>query len=305
LARKAIVCALAVLVVLVIGLSVAGCVLGSMTTPGDEKGLMRSTRDAELDDGRRLVVSALASAPEAVTGSGPKLVYVHGTPGDATGWGAYLRRPVEGLPSIAIDRPGFGASSHDQAYTSYADQAAAVLSMVGEGNARTILIGHSLGGPIVAWAASEAPDKICAVVILAGSLDPEHEDPRWYNYALAIPGVSWFFERPLVHSNSEMFAGRAQTSALSKRLANITCPVVLVHGMDDPLVPFENTRYASSALTSARVVEVVALPDTNHFIVWNREDAVREAIARAIALSGNADEDSREDRESGEGTDTR
>ncbi len=57
------------------------------------------------DDGAR-PLSYLASGDPA----GRRLVFVHGTPGDAADWAAYLHAAPAGQHRLAIDRPGFGQS---------------------------------------------------------------------------------------------------------------------------------------------------------------------------------------------------
>ncbi|UYV13892.1 MAG: alpha/beta hydrolase [Phycisphaera sp.] len=209
-----------------------------------------------------------------------RVIYVHGTPGDAGAFAMYVRDGLKGVGSISIDRPGFGQTGGD-IVRSFEAQAAAFEPLLVERDGRwPVLVGHSLGGPIVARAAADYPDRVAAIVIIAGSLDPELEGPRWFNYAGVL--LSPALPRPLRVSNKEIFAAREQTELLADVLEHIRCPVVIVHGTRDRLVPYANVEYMRHAFTNAASIEVITIEDGNHFIPWQRPDVVRDAVVRAI-----------------------
>ena len=52
-----------------------------------------------------------------------RIIFVHGTPGDANNWVDFLLNPLAGFEFIAIDRPGFGESTPEQAVVSLEMQA--------------------------------------------------------------------------------------------------------------------------------------------------------------------------------------
>lgn len=220
----------------------------------------------------------------------PRLIYVHGTPGDAAAFTNYLRAPIPGHESISIDRPGFGDSRSPRdrrpAVPAFADQARAIAPLLVERQGRwPILIGHSLGGPIIARVAADSPDRVGGLVILAGSLDPDLEEWKWYNRVADLPFVKPLLPRDLRTSNDEVRAARDETALLAPLLGRITCPVVIVHGTRDSLVPVANVDYMRAMLTNAASVEVILLEGQDHFIPWSAEPTVREAIQRAIGLS--------------------
>jgi len=87
----------------------------------------------------------------------PRVVFVHGTPGSATNMARYIRDPIEGHEVISIDRPGFGATG-GAPVPSFEKQAAAIEPfLVTRDGQKPVLVGHSLGGPIVARAAADYP----------------------------------------------------------------------------------------------------------------------------------------------------
>lgn len=84
----------------------------------------------------------------------PRLIYVHGTPGDANAFDGYLTNPVPGFDAISIDRPGFGHTTpRTPVYTLRAHAESLEPLLVNRAGRGAILVGHSLGGPIIVEAA--------------------------------------------------------------------------------------------------------------------------------------------------------
>lgn len=146
---------------------------------------------------------------------------------------------------------------------------------------RPVLVGHSLGGPIVLRLAADRPDAVGGVVVLAGSVDPALERPRWYNVAGAVPPIPWLLPAALRRANEEIFAAPRETQALAKVLGRVVCPVVIVQGQRDTLVPAANADYLLNALPNAERVELMLLPGAGHFLPWEHESTVRRAIDAA------------------------
>lgn len=237
---------------------------------------------ADLD--RALTHPVSGNAVSYVRGgdaNAPRVIYAHGTPGDAGAFAMYIRDSIHGVESISIDRPGFGQTG-GRAVRSFEAQAAAFEPLLVERDGRwPVLVGHSLGGPIVARAAADYPDRVGAIVIIAGSLDPGLEHPRWFNYAGAM--LNPVLPYALAISNAEIFAAPEQTKLLAGVLDKVRCPVVIVHGTEDGLVPYANVEYMQRAFTNAASVDVITIEGGNHFVPWNQPQIVRDAILRAIS----------------------
>jgi pimeloyl-ACP methyl ester carboxylesterase len=224
---------------------------------------------------------------EAGEHTGRLAIFVHGTPGDAHAWNDYLMAVPKGFRYIAIDRPGFGKSGPDGAVVSLAEQAQAIAALIrANGGGPAVLIGHSLGGPIVAQAAVDSPDLVAALVVLAGSLDPAQENVPFIQYVGDTWPVSALLPRWLRNTNREILALEPQLEALAPRLAAIHIPVTVVHGTKDDLVPFENVAFMKTHLTGAKAMEVTVIEGQNHFLPWNSKQQVNAAIARAFAMMG-------------------
>ena len=214
-----------------------------------------------------------------------RVILVHGTPGSATAWADYLLTPPPGLEVLALDRPGFGRSGPQGAVTSLADQAAAVLALMPDDGRRVVLSGHSLGGPIVARVAADHPERVAGLVLLAASLDPALEVIHPMQHVGAWAPVKPMLPRVLRNANAELMALKAELEALAVVLPRITAKVVIVHGTQDSLVPVTNVAFMQARLTGARCLKTVLLEGQNHFLPWNSEATVRDAIRMVMEVS--------------------
>jgi pimeloyl-ACP methyl ester carboxylesterase len=214
--------------------------------------------------------------------AGPRIVLVHGTPGSATAWADYLLDPPEGLEMVALDRPGFGQSGPDCAVVSLDAQAAAVVALLPDDGRPVVLLGHSLGGPIVARVAAEQPARVTALVLLAASLDPAQEQIHPMQWVGAWAPVRALLPRVLRNANAELMALKPELEALAPQLPRITAKVLIVHGTKDDLVPVANVAFMQTHLTGSRCVRTLLLEGRNHFLPWNSAEVVREAVRQAL-----------------------
>ncbi len=219
--------------------------------------------------------------------NGPLLILVHGTPGEATGWADYLLDPPKGMEVIAVDRLGFGQSGPDGAVTSLAAQAEAVAALLPKDGRQVVLLGHSLGGPIVAQLAATHPARISAVVLLAASLDPALESIHPVQWVGAWAPVRFFLPRAMRNANAELIAHKVELQKLAALLPAIRAKIIIVHGTNDDLVPVANVAYMQTQLTGAACVKTVLLEGRNHFLPWNSVDVVRNAILQAEMNTGD------------------
>ncbi|MGE3180590.1 MAG: alpha/beta fold hydrolase [Phycisphaerae bacterium] len=235
-----------------------------------------------------------------------RVIYVHGTPGSAKQWKHYLSRPVAGTISVAPDRLGFGGSANApdmHAVPSFAAQATSLAPLLRDetyGNPmrteildsrgtsvprqriKNILVGHSLGGPIVAWMAADYPDLVDAIVIISGSLDPDLESPQWYNRVAAFPFVHMLLPRALAISNDEILAAPRETALLREKITHVRCPVFILHGEKDSLVPIGNVAFMRASFVNAAHVEAEVLAGADHFIIWTDAARVRTIIQKCV-----------------------
>jgi len=223
------------------------------------------------------IVSALS--PVSFSADAQRVIYVHGTPGDATSLEHFLLDPVADLAPMAIDRPGFGHSRPRAPARTLREQAQALEPfLVEQGGRYPILVGHSFGGAVVARTAAEYPDRVGGLVIVSGSLDPDLERPFWFNRLGEFGFVPYMIPRFLRNSNRELLPLKEELEKLKPLLDRISCPVVIVHAENDMLVPFDNVGYMQRSFPAGTIAEVIRLEDKNHFIPWNAPDVIRAAV---------------------------
>jgi pimeloyl-ACP methyl ester carboxylesterase len=103
-----------------------------------------------------------------VQGSGPAIVLVHGFGGSTGAWKKLTGYLTPQYTVYALDLPGFGLSdkSADASYALPA-QADIVCALIRKlGLEQTVLIGHSMGGVIVADAQAKLPGTVKGVVMI-------------------------------------------------------------------------------------------------------------------------------------------
>ena len=221
---------------------------------------------------------AVRTVEMAGSGSTP-IVFVHGSPGDWKVWARYLNAPeLAGYgPRISFDRPGFGDSEPGHVITDLHAQALLLNQLLPTDKGPAIVVGHSLGGPLAAWMAIEAPQKICGLVMVAGSVAPQHEAPRWYNRLADTRLAHWLLPEFMLVSNTELMALPGELRKLDAAWSRLRRPLVAIQGEHDSMViPQEVDHLAQRVPTG--LLRIVRVPEQGHFVVWDRMDIVINAI---------------------------
>ena len=214
--------------------------------------------------------------------NGRRVIFIHGTPGNAEAWTDYLLAVPAGYEFISVDRPGFGESGPEHAVRSLEEQARALSYLLEERDGfKTVLVGHSLGGPIVAQVAADFPDRVAGIMIAAGSLDPSLEEIHPMQHVGDIWPIRAILPRAIRNSNHELFELKDELLKLQAKLKEVVVPIKIIHGTKDDLVPFSNVAFMKENFTNA-TLDVTVLTDRNHFIPWHSKAEMDEALQRLI-----------------------
>jgi pimeloyl-ACP methyl ester carboxylesterase len=218
--------------------------------------------------------------------SKPVVLFIHGSPGSLSAFIDYLADSalVPNAFLITTDRPGFGHSNFGVAEPSLQKQSQILKPLLEKykDHHRLILVGHSLGGPLIAKMAMEYPNLVDGLIIVAGSIDPDLEpNETWFRAPLATPFLSWILPRSFRASNEEIYQLKPQLQEMIPYWKNITCPVIVIQGTADELVPYGNADFAKKMLVNAPT-EFVIKDGMNHFVPWSNPELIRASILKMI-----------------------
>ena len=192
-------------------------------------------------------------------GRGPTLVFLPGYMSDMEGskataldaWAA-----ARGRAMLRFDYAGCGMSEGEFEAQTLAGWRDDVLAMLDSLDGPVVLVGSSMGGWLMLLAALARPERVRALVGIAAAPDftdwgfdaaqkrlireqGRHEEPSPYG------------EAPYVTTRAFWESGEA-LRLLGGDIA-IDCPVRLLHGLDDPDVPWQVSLWLAERLRSADV----------------------------------------------------
>jgi pimeloyl-ACP methyl ester carboxylesterase len=217
----------------------------------------------------------------------PLVIFVHGSPGSLSAFIDFMADSVllRHAQLISVDRPGFGYSNFGAAEPSLEKQAADLKPILEKNkNHRPIfLVGHSLGGPVIARMAMDYPELIDGLILVAGSIDPDLEpNETWFRAPLASPFLRWILPRAFQASNDELYKLKPELNEMLPLWSRIKAPVIVIQGKKDSLVPAGNADFAKKMLINSVSVEFVLKDDMDHFVPWSNPELIHDAILRMI-----------------------
>ena len=224
---------------------------------------MTETQFIARPDGLRLVYAHRI-------GTGPTIVFLPGYQSDMSGTkalalDAWAKRT--GRAMLRFDYAGCGESEgafEDGTLTGWRDDALFLIDTLIEGP--VMLVGSSMGGWIMLLAALDRPDRMAALVGIAAAPDftdwgfTQDEKIQMLSYG-RIERPSDYDDAPMVTTRAFWQSGEA--NRLLRRKPEIDCPVRLLHGQRDDVVPWHHSTHLAAQLRSDDV-QVVLVKDGDH-----------------------------------------
>ena len=141
-----------------------------------------------------------------------------------------------------------------------------------------VLVGHSMGGPVIVKMATLYPEKYENLVILSGAIDPEAEKPeKWRKFFMAKP-FRYIVPGALRPANDELWWLKQDLIDMKPTLKEITSKVLIIHGTNDELVPYSNVDFMLNNFTNAKTMDTISIKGANHFIPWENYETIRNAL---------------------------
>ncbi len=244
-----------------------------------------------------------------VHGTGePTLVFVHGWNCDARYWRAQVAYFAKRHRLVILDLAGHGHSAATRTrYTmrAFGEDVCAVTTAAGA--ARVILIGHSMGGSVIAEAARIMPGRVVGLIGVdtlenieypvtredadkmvapfkkdfkaetrrfVGEMISPRTDGRLREWILA--DVSAAPPAVAIGAMEEMLKQYVSGEA-AKIFEQIRVPVISVNGDLWPVNSDANRRHMAS-------YEAIVLKDADHFLMMNRPEEFNRALDKAIRM---------------------
>ncbi|MEM1322641.1 MAG: alpha/beta hydrolase [Bacteroidota bacterium] len=215
----------------------------------------------------------------------PLVLFLHGSPGAADAYLEYLVKPELNEKAVlaSVDRPGFGHSDFGKTEKSLAQQAAYIRPIIDRIQpSKTILCGHSFGGPVAARMAIDFPDLIDGIILVAPSIDPELEPGTWWRKIFNVPILRLLVPTALRVCNQEIIPLKKELEIMLPGWEQIEAEATIFQGEKDRLVPAGNADFAHKMLTNSPAVDMHMIPGGNHFILWSEVDQITAAILKML-----------------------
>jgi pimeloyl-ACP methyl ester carboxylesterase len=282
-------------------LSLVSCVVILFLTLGGMGAQAESLRMVPSKDGTQISFE--------IHGEGaPTLVFVHGWSCDARYWRAQVPHFSKTHRVVALDLAGHGHSGTSREHysmRSFGEDVEAVTKAIG--SRRVILVGHSMGGSVIAEAARLMPDRVIGVIGIDTLENIEYPMTREEYKTMAAPLIADF------PTGTRQFAGQMMAQDTAPRLREwmladmsaappaialsamnslmsqyitgeiikifeeLPIPVITVNGDLWPINHEGNRRHMSS-------FDAIVLKGADHFLMLNRGEEFNRALMKAINM---------------------
>lgn len=245
------------------------------------------------------------------------VVFVHGFGASAYSWRKVTPELV-GYRTIALDLNGFGYTERPHGLEPYTrdGQVELIRGVLDRlGLQRVHLVGHSYGGAIVLTFADRYPERLRSLTVI-DSARPDYPETRRRTIARWRPALDLYLRLWALHYRSirkalehsvwddslvtpnlvEAYLERLRIEGAARayygvtapapepremvRLDRLEMPILVLWGVEDPLIPIAKGRHATAQVPCHRFV---AIPDSGHLPMEEQPEAVVRALKSFLA----------------------
>jgi 3-oxoadipate enol-lactonase len=239
-------------------------------------------------------------------GKGAPLLLIHGFPLDHGFWEPFLPYLESNFDLIIPDLHGFGFSDGSEDDFTIEQMASDLAVLLDKLNIqKTFISGHSMGGYVALAFAHAHPEKVLGLGLLASQAMPDAPERKTGRYATAErvglhgvvevagmaeklsanPELIPFFREIILRQRPVGIIGALKAMAgrpdATKFTALFKFPVVLVHGLEDVLIPAERSREMKALMPQAKLIE---LPGVGHSPMLEAPAVTAQALLNLLVL---------------------
>jgi len=215
------------------------------------------------------------------------ILFFHGAPGSWADFSFYLTDStlVAHSHMISIDRLGYGLSEYGQIEPDIHKQVKIAHEIIQNYDVDSlIVVGYSYGGPIAPIYATEYPDRVAEVILLAPVVNPEAEKIFWFNPIIDNGLAKALLPKYISAANDEKMHHVQSLSAVMQDWDHIAVSVTHLHCEDDWIAPFEpNTTWVKSHIDSDLLTQIFWDGDS-HFLPNTVPQRILPILYKAIHI---------------------
>jgi pimeloyl-ACP methyl ester carboxylesterase len=234
----------------------------------------------------------------------PALVFVHGWSCDRSYWRAQLDRFAASHRVVAVDLGGHGESGlgrKDWTMAAFAGDVRAVVEALGAG--RVVLVGHSMGGPVILEAAQLMPERVVALVSVDFFNDVDRRFSPKEREGFLAPMRADFRKATEAFVRQEMFAARSDPKLADQIARDMASgPSAVAVSAMEHLLRYDQGAALAAAKVPVRLInadkwptdleaarrhkpdlELAVMPAVGHFLMMESPDEFNRLLARAVS----------------------
>ncbi|XLS28232.1 alpha/beta fold hydrolase [Flavobacteriaceae bacterium M23B6Z8] len=241
----------------------------------EELGVHTKIRYLEYDSKNVRVVSSVNFVR-----SKPTLIFIHGSIGSSLDFKDYWKNPYlqKHFNLVSYDRIGYAPDQDGEVLNSIKKETEVLQKIVDLFKpSQLILVGYSYGGPIALNYALQ--HEVNKIALIAPAIFAEYE---------MIPSLVNIYKidlfKPLIpdvwkSASKEKLSHQVELKKFENSWKDLKEELLLIHGDNDWIVPFENSSRLSKQIPSSKLI---TLSGEGHGLVWSSAEEIQEELLKFL-----------------------